>query len=134
MKRSLAGSRKGQIEGISKIGGVGVAPCQARHVPTFFDQPQDGCRVVLGMINIMPLGEWRYDDRRDAGARTPSINFRRSYMVPNPAVFGVSYDNDCIVPQGALLNGIDDGCSMIVTTSQTRVAGMLVVSPNRLVE
>jgi hypothetical protein len=71
------------------------------------------------VVDEMPLGEWRDDDRWHPSCRAPSDRFLGRHVVPDATILGV---------------GDDHRRGMIVATHHAGIARMLIVRANRLVE
>ena len=59
------------------------------------DQPQDGGRVILRVIDEVPARERRNDDGRNSGARTQQVPVGRRHVIPGTSEFVVGNDECC---------------------------------------
>src|SRR5262245_3032142 len=55
-------------------------------------------------------------------------------MVPASPAFVVGDDDDAVLPDGAVLHGLDQGCGVLLTSQQIGITWVFVVSTDRLDE
>src|SRR5580704_17127943 len=113
---------------------MSIAIAEWCQVPTRLDQFEDRRGVVRGVIDEMPLREWRNNDRWHARSSPPSIDLWARDMVPSATVARVRYDNHGVIPDLTPLDFVNDLGGMVVAANEAGITGMLVVRADRLVE
>ena len=115
--------------GTAMGGNRSIARCntrQHRQTEAAGDEAQDRGCVIGGVIDEMPFGERRNNNRRSPRPRAPAIPLWRRDMIPESAIFVIGDDHQHTLPLRTLLEVSNEIREVHVARQYIGVSRMLV--------
>src|SRR5579864_9567060 len=117
-----------KVEYIIKRIRISIPVCQGVQMPSFLNKRQNTYGFILGMINITLSCKRRNNDSRYASSGSPFlIDHRWCHMIPESAIFVISYNNQGVVSIRPIEYVIDQLYGMALSCFHIRISRMFVI-------